>query len=77
MWKRIVAPILDFIMVFSVGGYLIGPLPGRLQPGGFDSEGWPAALLFALDRRLLLCRPARGRRHAVGPFFGIVRPQPR
>ena len=77
MWKRVVASILDFIMVFAVGGYLIGAATGSLKPGGFDLNGWPAALLFAV----IVAYFYVGRRVAGGTlwdrFFGIGRPQPR
>jgi hypothetical protein len=77
MWKRVLAPVLDFIMVFAVGGYLIGAATGNLKPGGFDLNGWPAALLFA-D---MIAYFYVGRRVAGGTlwdrFFGIGRPQPR
>ena len=77
MWKRVVASILDFIGAFAVGGYLIGAGTGGLQPGGFNLEGWPAVLLFAL----IVAYFYVGRRVAGGTlwdrFFGIVRPQPR
>ena len=77
LWKRIVAPILDYITVFSVGGYLIGSATGSLEPAGFELYGWPAALLFALVVAYFYV----GRRVAGGTlwdrFFGIGRPQPR
>jgi hypothetical protein len=77
LWKRVVAPILDYIMVFSVGGYLIGSATGSLEPAGFELYGWPAALLFALVVAYFYV----GRRVAGGTlwdrFFGIGRPQPR
>ena len=77
MWRRVLAPILDFIMTFAVGGYLIGAATGNLTPGGFDLNGWPAALLFAL----IVAYFYVGRRVAGGTlwdrFFGIGRPQPR
>jgi hypothetical protein len=77
MWKRVAAPILDFIMVFAVGGYVIGATTGGLEPGGFNLQGWPALLLFAL----VIAYFYVGRRVAGGTlwdrFFGIGRPQPR
>jgi hypothetical protein len=77
MWKRILAPILDWIMVFSVGGYLIGAATGGLEPGGFDLQGWPALLLLAVVVAYFYV----GRRIAGGTlwdrFFGIGRPQPK
>jgi hypothetical protein len=77
MWKRVIASILDFIMVFSVGGYLIGAITGSLKPGGFDLQGLPAALLLAA----IIAYFYVGRRVAGGTlwdrFLGISRPQPR
>jgi hypothetical protein len=76
LWKRVIASILDFIMVFSVGGYLIGAATGGLKPGGFNLDGWPALLLFAV----IVAYFYIGRRLAGGTlwdrFFGIARPQP-
>jgi hypothetical protein len=76
-WKRVVASILDFIMVFFAGGYLIGAATGNLQPDGFNLTGWPAALLLAV----IVAYFYVGRRVVGGTlwdrFFGITRPQPR
>jgi uncharacterized RDD family membrane protein YckC len=76
LWKRIVASILDFIMIASVGGYVIGALTGGLKPGGFELNGWPAVLWLAA----IIGYFYWGRRLAGGTlwdrFFGIVRPQP-
>ncbi len=47
-WRRIAAPILDFITVFFGGGYAIGALTGRLTADGFKLEGMPALILLAL-----------------------------
>ena len=75
-WKRVLAPILDFLMVFFVGGYLIGVATGMNTPGGFNLQGWPALLLFVLVAVYFYV----GRRVAGGTlwdrFFGIARPQP-
>ena len=77
MWKRILAPILDWIMLFSVGGSLIGAVTGGLEPGGFDLKGWPAVLLLVI----VIAYFYVGRRVAGGTlwdrFFGIGRPQPK
>jgi len=77
VWKRVAASVLDLIMVFFVGGYLIGAATGGLKPGGFDLNGWPAALLLAV----VIVYFYVGRRIAGGTlwdrFFGIGRPQPR
>jgi hypothetical protein len=47
-WKVVVAAILDFFLVFLLGGYLIALLTGGTTEGGFQLNGWPAILLFAL-----------------------------
>ena len=77
MWKRVLAPILDFIMCFFVIGYVIAAATGSLKSGGFNLDGWPAALLFALIAAYFYV----GRRVVSGTlwdrFFGIGRPQPR
>lgn len=77
IWKRILAPILDWITVFAVGGYLIGAATGGLEPGGFNLQGWPALLLLAV----IIAYFYVGRRLAGGTlwdrFFGIGRPQPK
>ena len=61
----------------AAGGCAIGAATGGLQPGGFNLEGWPAVLLFAL----IVAYFYVGRRVAGGTlwdrFFGIKRPQPR
>jgi hypothetical protein len=77
MWKRVLAPILDWVTVFSVGGYLIGAASGGLEPGGFDLQGWPALLLLAV----VIAYFYVGRRVVGGTlwdrFFGIGWPQPK
>ncbi len=47
-WRKVLAAILDFLMVFFVGGYAIGYLTGGTTQEGFKLEGAPAILLFAL-----------------------------
>jgi hypothetical protein len=47
-WKAIIAGILDFVLVFGGGGYLIGRFTGGLTENGFHLEGAPALGLFAL-----------------------------
>lgn len=47
-FRKALAGILDFLTVFFVGGYLIGRATGNLTDGGFDLQGWPAVLLFAI-----------------------------
>lgn len=47
-WKVVLAAILDFLVVFLVGGYLVAALTGGTTEGGFELNGWPALVLFAL-----------------------------
>ena len=47
-WRKVVAAILDFIFVFAIGGYVIGYLSGGLTEGGFNLQGGPAFVLFAV-----------------------------
>jgi hypothetical protein len=47
-WRKVVAAILDFLMVFFVGGYIIGKFTGNLTEDGFKLEGTPALVLFAI-----------------------------
>jgi hypothetical protein len=47
-WKKALAGILDFALVFGGGGYLIAMATGGLTDGGFSLQGAPALGLFAL-----------------------------
>ena len=47
-WKVVIAAILDFFLVFFVGGYIIAKLTGNTTDGGFQLNGLPALALFAL-----------------------------
>lgn len=47
-FRKVLAGILDFFTVFLVGGYLIGKATGNLTDDGFNLQGWPAVLLFAI-----------------------------
>lgn len=75
-WKRVLAAILDFFTVFFAGGFLIGWATGNLTQSGFQLNGWPALLLFALIVAYFII----GRRFAGGTLwdriFRIARPQP-
>jgi hypothetical protein len=75
-WKRVLAPILDFLTVFFGGGMVIGLATGMTAPGGFNLQGWPAIVLFAL----IVAYFYVGRRVAGGTlwdrFLGVARPQP-
>ncbi len=48
MWKKVVAAILDFFTVFLIGGIIIANLTGDTTSGGFELNGIPALILFAL-----------------------------
>jgi len=47
-WKIVVAAILDFLLVFVGAGYVIARLTGNTTATGFELNGGPALLLFAL-----------------------------
>ncbi len=76
VWKRVVASCLDAVTVFFGAGYVIGKATGNLTPQGFQLDGWPALLLFALVAAYFVI----GRKYAGGTLwdrvFGIRRPQP-
>jgi len=47
-WRKVVAAILDFIFVFAIAGYVIAKFTGNTTDSGFELNGWPAFLLFAV-----------------------------
>lgn len=47
-WRKILAAVLDFIFVFAIFGYGIAYMSGGLTDAGFELEGGPAFLLFAM-----------------------------
>lgn len=47
-WKVVTAAILDFLLVFLGGGYIIAKLTGGVTENGFELSGAPAFALFAL-----------------------------
>ncbi len=47
-WRKVLAAVLDFLMVFFVGGYAIGHLTGNVTAEGFSLHGAPALILFGL-----------------------------
>jgi hypothetical protein len=47
-WRKVVAAILDFFTIFFVGGFIIARLAGGQTNGGFNLQGLPALILFAL-----------------------------
>ena len=48
MFKKVIAAILDFAMTFGGFGYLIGRFTGNNTESGFQLNGMPALVLFAL-----------------------------
>ncbi len=77
IWKRVLASILDASTAFFAIGYVIAALTGNTTANGFDLNGWPALLLFAL----IVIYFYVGRRVIGGTLWdrilGIARPQPR
>lgn len=47
-WKVVTAWLLDFLLVFMVGGFVIAYLTGNVNNQGFQLTGLPALGLFAL-----------------------------
>ena len=47
-WKIILAFVLDLFTSFFVFGYIIASVTGNTTDGGFQLNGGPALLLFAL-----------------------------
>jgi hypothetical protein len=57
-WKVVLAALLDFALVFALGGYLVALLTGSVTETGFQLTGGPALLWLVL---------------AVGYFWGLKR----
>lgn len=47
-WRIVLAFVLDLIVSFLVIGYVIAALTGNLSEGGFEMNGAPALVTFAL-----------------------------
>lgn len=47
-WRIILAGILDFGTVFGIGGYAIARFTGNTTESGFQLNGLPAVVLFAV-----------------------------
>ncbi|GAK70940.1 hypothetical protein RRU01S_14_01630 [Agrobacterium rubi TR3 = NBRC 13261] len=47
-WRIVLAAVLDFFTAFWVFGYLIALVSGGRTEGGFNLQGMPALVLFAL-----------------------------
>jgi len=46
--RIVAAAILDFLTIFFIGGYIIGKLTGNTTDTGFQLNGLPALVLFAV-----------------------------
>jgi len=46
--RKVLAGILDFIFVFAVAGYGIARITGQVGEEGFELNGAPAFILFAI-----------------------------
>ncbi len=46
--RIVAAAILDFLTIFFVGGFIIGKLTGNTTESGFQLNGLPALVLFAV-----------------------------
>ena len=61
-WRVVLAFILDLITSFVVIGYLIAMVTGDTTEGGFQLNGIPALLLFALVIAYMVLMPRYGGR---------------
>jgi uncharacterized membrane protein YoaK (UPF0700 family) len=59
-WKKVVAGILDFFTIFIGGGYLIAAITGNTTDGGFELNGAPALVAFALVIAYFVLMPRFG-----------------
>jgi hypothetical protein len=66
VWKRGLAATLDFFTAFFLSGWVIGHFTGNTTDKGFNLNGGPAFLLFAVVVAYFFIGPLR-RRHALGP----------
>ena len=46
-WRKVLAAVLDVIMVFVAVGYAVAYMTGNLKDGGFELNGGPAFIVFA------------------------------
>jgi uncharacterized RDD family membrane protein YckC len=47
-WRIVLAAILDFLTAFVVLVLIVAKATGNTTDAGFELNGWPALLLFAL-----------------------------
>jgi hypothetical protein len=58
--RKILAVVLDILTVFIGGGYAIAAFTGDTTDGGFQLNGGPALLLFALIAVYFIVLPRVG-----------------
>jgi hypothetical protein len=72
----VLAAILDFVMLFAAGGWIVARLTGETTENGFALTGAPALVLFAV----IVAYFVIGRKFVGGTVWdrilGIARPQP-
>jgi hypothetical protein len=77
VWKRVLAVILDFFTAFFVFGMAVAYVSGDTTSTGFNLDGLPALVLFALMAAYFFV----GRRCLGGTLWDhilrIGRPQPK
>ncbi len=59
-WRIILAAILDFFTIFALGGYLIARFTGNITETGFQLNGTPAVILFAVIIAYFVLGPRMG-----------------
>lgn len=64
-WRKVLAAILDFFFIFIVAGYVIAKFTGGTTEEGFNLNGGPALLLFAIVVLYFIV----GRRYLGGTLF--------
>jgi hypothetical protein len=44
-WRKVLAPVLDFLMILSIGWFVLSTLTGGVDPDGYKLETIPAIVL--------------------------------
>ncbi|MEQ8290596.1 MAG: hypothetical protein RIA08_00215 [Roseovarius sp.] len=61
-WRVVVAFILDLLFSFLIFGFIIAKITGDTTEGGFELNGLPAIILFALVIIYMVGMPRLGGR---------------
>lgn len=61
-WRVVIAFILDLIFSFFIFGFIIASITGDTTEGGFELNGLPAIILFALVIAYMVGMPRIGGR---------------